>query len=149
MLRDLQVLLRRSFRHPDESIKRGLIYTSVCDHSGTATVNGVARRELTPPCSNTRMQNARTHVQPIPFAANALLNLHTHTHVCVHTQTAISSCLETHTHTQIRVTITAYEVFWSGRSKGEGGGKVCKHECLSDCLSIAHGPSPHASFARL
>lgn len=105
MLRELQVLLRRSFRHPDESIKRGLIYTSVCDHSGTATVNGVARSELTPPCSNTRSHaNARTHVQHIPFATYArtaeLAHKHMRVLTCKQSSASVHTSHRTHTPTR-------------------------------------------------
>lgn len=109
MLSELRVLFRRSFRHPDESIKRGLIYTSVCDHSGTATANGVARSELTPPCSNTRACK------------------------CVHT-CATYTTHSTHTHTNTHRALTAYEVF-GGREIREGGRSYKKKpKCLSACL---------------
>lgn len=131
MLRELRVLLRRSFRHPDESIKRGLIYTSVCDHSGTATVNGVARSELTPPCSNTHMQ-MHAHMCNI-YTCTAEL---THTHACVHILTAIRSCSHTPAHTHVHKSISAYKVLGETEGKGEGGIKVCRERNPNVFLSV-------------
>lgn len=79
----------------------GLIYTSVCDHSGTATANGVARSELIPPCSGT---GTRVHARAHTCATHRRL-----THTCVHQS------------------IAAWKVFQRDRGKGGGGSRSLSH----------------------
>lgn len=136
MLRELRVLLRRSFRHPDESIKRGLIYTSVCDHSGTATVNGVARSELTPPCSNTHMQ-MHAHMCSIYHLPHTRIAELTHTHVHTHACTRILTAIHSYSHSGSHMRTQEYYCLWSfWKDRGERGGwyeslQRKKPKCLS------------------